>query len=180
VTETPSAVDVRAAAAAYVAAFSAPPYEESLYDVPALRKRLVVYSERDGFRLCLASIGDRCVGLSLSAHAVCGDWWRDRACAAVSPALAKEWFQGRIREIVHVGVAPDAQRKGLGSALVQDALDDPAVTAVVLSCRGDVPAAQFFSLRAGFTVLSRDFRLAPGDAAYWLLARRPMPAAVPT
>jgi hypothetical protein len=57
--------------------------------------------------------------------------------------------------------------------LVDDALDDAAVTAVVLSCRPDVPAAHQLYVSSGFEILTTDFTTAPGQMPYWLMARRP-------
>lgn len=168
----PSKDEVAAATAVYAAAFREPPYCESADDVAALSERLETYAARGGFRLTLACVDERCVGMSLSVSAAEGDWWRDTAAVAVGPDAAR-WFGGRIREVVHLAVAPDVQRRGIGAALVADLLDDGDAHAVVLSCRPDAEAAQQLYLSAGFEVLTKDFRTAPGQLGYWLLARGP-------
>jgi ribosomal protein S18 acetylase RimI-like enzyme len=173
VASEPSRDDIAAATAPYAAAFSRPPYDETPAQIADLSERLLRYSSRDGFRLTLAMVGDSAVGMALSVRAQEGDWWRDRAAAALPVEVARAWMGGVIREIVHVAVAPNQQRRGVGRALIDDALDDPQVDAVVLSCRPDAEPAQQLYLNCGFERLTTDFTTAPGQMPYWLMARPP-------
>jgi ribosomal protein S18 acetylase RimI-like enzyme len=117
--------------------------------------------------------------MSLSVQAREGDWWRDHAAASLSPDVVEQWLGGVVREVVHIAVVRDVQRRGLGRALVDDVLADPEVQAVVLSCRPDALPAQQLYLSCGFHVLTTDFTTAPGQLPYWLMARRPAGSAAP-
>lgn len=122
--------------------------------------------------LCRAD--DAVVGLALSVHSFPGDWWRDRCADVLGPAVAAHWLEPPIREVVNVAVSPAHQRRGAGRVLKDDALDDTEATSVVLSCHPDAGPAQSLYLSSGFDVLAEDFRTAPGQVGYLLMARRPL------
>lgn len=172
ITDQPTLCDVAEVADVYFAAFSAPPYGESPATRADLQERVIRYSKRPGFRLTLVTSAGGTAGMAMSVHAREGDWWRDRAAAALPAARAQDWLEGVVREVVHVAVCPEKQRCGIGTALVEDALKDPGATAVVLGCRPDALPAQQLYLRRGFQVLTEEFTTAAGQMPYWLMARR--------
>lgn len=162
-----------AAGAVYCGAFGQPPYTEGPDGVARFYERVARYTSRPGFRFTLCRADKAVVGLALSVHAFPGDWWRDRCADALGPADASRWLEPPIREVVNVAVSPAHQRQGVGRLLTDDALEDTEATSVVLSCHPDARPAQSLYLSRGFEVLAEDFRTAPGQVGYWLMARRP-------
>jgi ribosomal protein S18 acetylase RimI-like enzyme len=132
------------------------------------------YASRPGFRLTVSRCDDdELTGLALSVRADRGDWWRDRCAEALGLDRAAEWLEPVIREVVHVAVAPDRQRQGAGRLLTEDAINEPEVASVVLSCHPGAEPAKGLYLSCGFQLLLEDFRTDPGKPGYWLMARRP-------
>lgn len=164
---------LEAAALVYGRAFAEAPYGEGPHQAGEFVDRVVRYADRPGFRLTLCREGALVIGLALSVHARAGDWWRDRVAEALGPEDAAQWLDPVVREVVHVAVDPTARRRGVGRLLTEDALDDGDVTAVVLSCHPDAQAAQRLYRACGFRTLSDDFRTAPGQLGYLLMARPP-------
>lgn len=83
-----------------------------------------------------------------------------------------EWPAAPVREGVHVAVSPLSQRQGAGRLMPEDALDDPAVTSVVLSCHPEArPAHARYLVRVH--LLIEQFRTVPEQPGAWLTARRP-------
>ncbi len=162
-----------AAGAVYGEAFSRPPYTEGPGGVTRFYERIARYASRPGCRLTICRADDAVVGLALSVHAYPGDWWRERCADALGAADAARWLEPPVREVVNVAVSPAHQRRGAGRILTDDALDDGEATSVVLSCHPDATPAQSLYLSRGFEVLSEDFRTAPGQLGYLLMARRP-------
>jgi ribosomal protein S18 acetylase RimI-like enzyme len=174
--EQPPPPDVLdAAASVYERAFAQPPYSGADTAGDFL-DRVARYAERPGFRLALSRSDGDVAAVALSVHAHPGDWWRDRCAATLGPDSAAEWLEPVIRELVHVAVAPERQRRALGRSLTEDTLDDAEAAAVVLSCHPGAEAAKRLYLSCGFEVLATDFRTAPDALGYWLMARRPLGA----
>jgi ribosomal protein S18 acetylase RimI-like enzyme len=163
-----------AAGAVYSEAFDQPPYHEGLGSAEGFYDRVSKYAARAGFRLALCRSGPDVVGLALSVRALPGDWWRDRCAATLGPEGTARWLEPSIREVVHVAVSPQHQRRGAGRLLTEDALDDPDVASVLLSCHPEARPAQALYLACGFELLTTEFRTAPGQLGYWLMARKPL------
>jgi hypothetical protein len=171
-TAAPASARLDAATSAYAAAFGQPPYQESPEQAAGFAERVLRYArERDGMRLVTVSRNPPAVdGVALAVLARPGDWWRDQAAGSLAPAEVSRWLGDLCLEVVHVAVAPAAQRQKLG-LLLHDVLISgrPAPTAV-LSCHPAAHPAQQLYLGRGWTLLTRDFR-AGGQLPYWLMAR---------
>lgn len=169
----PGPAELAEATAVYAAAFREAPYREDERQAEAFAERIRRYAgERDGFRLALARDDEgRLAGLALAVLARPGDWWRDTAAAALTGEDVRRWLDGLCLEVVHVAVPPALQHRGIGTRL-HDALISgrPAPTGV-LSCHPDAIPAQRLYLRQGWTLLTEEFRTAPGQLRYWLMAR---------
>lgn len=168
-TTAPDAGLTTEATAAYLAAFSQPPYGEGPADGEAFAERVRRYAgERDGFRFVTARSDDgQLAGLCLAVLARPGDWWRDQVASTLHPAVGGRWLGDLCLEIVHVAVIPAAQRHGVGH-LMHDVLiaGRPAPTGV-LNCNPAAEPAKRFYLQHGWTAITRG---APAGA-YWVMAR---------
>ncbi|NTW41877.1 MAG: GNAT family N-acetyltransferase [Cellulomonadaceae bacterium] len=90
-------------------------------------------------------------------------------------AYAGAWFDGDVVQVMTIGVAPDAQRRGLGAELLDAVLGYAravGAAAVLLEVRVDNAAAIALYERAGFTVLRRRRRYyQPEDVDAWSMRR---------
>jgi GNAT superfamily N-acetyltransferase len=172
-TTAPEPGPLAEAAAVYAAAFGQAPYHEDEQQAAAFSERVLRYArERGGFRFATARGDDgHLAGLALAVLARPGDWWRDRAAAALTGQDARRWLGDLCLEVVHVAVRPAVQRQGAGT-LVLDALISgaPAPTGV-LSCHPDARPAQQLYRSQGWALLTESFRTAEGQPGYWLMAR---------
>jgi GNAT superfamily N-acetyltransferase len=171
-TTVPDPTALAEATAVYTAAFADPPYTEGPDGGTEFRDRVVRYGrERDGFRFATVRADDGALqALALAVLARPGDWWRDRAAAALGEADAARWLGPLCLEVVHLAVTPAAQGNGLGR-LVHDVLvSGTHAPTGILSCHPEAVPAQRLYLTRGWTPLTTDFRT--GDRRpYWLLAR---------
>jgi len=161
------------AAAVYAAAFRQEPYHEDEQQAAAFTERVLRYArERDGFRFATARADDgHLAGLALAVLARPGDWWRDRAAAALSDQGARRWLGDLCLEVVHVAVRPDVQRQGVGTLLHDGLISGAPAPTGVLSCHPDARPAQRLYLGRGWILLTETFRTAEGQLGYWLMAR---------
>jgi GNAT superfamily N-acetyltransferase len=169
-TTAPNYYILEAASWVYVAAFAQPPYGEGEEQGAAFAERVERYArERDGFRFVVAVEDSKVMGVCLAVLAGPGDWWRDKAAAALERAVADRWLGGSCLEVVHVAVPPFAQRRGIGR-LMHDVLigGRPAPTGI-LACHPAAVPAQLFYQALGWTVLTRNFPA--GGEDFWLMAR---------
>lgn len=168
----PATDELAEASAVYAAAFAAPPYHETADRAAEFEDRVRRYAgDRDGFRFATVRGADGAVtALALAVLARPGDWWRDKAAAALDAADADRWLGALCLEVVHLAVAPEGQGHGTGK-LVHDVLiaGSPAPTGV-LSCHPEAVPAQRLYLSRGWRLLTDSFRT--GDhRGYWLMAR---------
>jgi GNAT superfamily N-acetyltransferase len=161
-----------AARSVYAAAFAQAPYDEGPAEADAFVERTRRYArDRDGPRLALVEAGGP-VGVGLAVLARPGDWWRDRAAAAVAPDDARRWIGAECLEVVHVAVHPRAQGRGLGR-LVHDLLiaGRPAATGILACDPAAGPARGLYTAR-GWRVLTDRFDAAGAGRTALLMARQ--------
>lgn len=88
-------------------------------------------------------------------------------------AYAGLWFDGDVAQVMTIGVAPAAQRRGLGALLLTALLDharDLGAEAALLEVRVDNEPAIALYERFGFTVLGRRRRYyQPEDVDAWTM-----------
>jgi GNAT superfamily N-acetyltransferase len=95
-----------------------------------------------------------------------------KAAAALPEPEALRWLGGRCLEIVHVAVEPAAQRRGIGTHLLEALVSGAPAPTGVLSCHPAATPAQQLYLRHGWMLLTREFRTGgPDQPGYWLMAR---------
>jgi GNAT superfamily N-acetyltransferase len=173
-TAAPGPGELAEATAAYAAAFGQAPYHEDAGQAAAFADRVKRYAaERDGFRFVTArDEGGSLTGLALAVLARPGDWWRDKAAAALPEQEARRWLGELCLEVVHVAVEPAVQRSGIGTHLLEALVSGTPAPTGVLSCHPAATPAQRLYLRQGWTSLTRQFRTGgPDQLGYWLMAR---------
>ncbi len=156
----------------YAAAFGQGPYHEPADQALELADRLDKYQHREGFLLPVvrdAAGTVRAFALAVVAHP--GDWWRDRAAAALGEADAHEWLGTACLEVVHVAVDPEVQRHGYGRRLMTALESHTSAATGVLSCHPHATPAQQLYLAMGWQILTREFRTRPDQIGYWLMAK---------
>jgi ribosomal protein S18 acetylase RimI-like enzyme len=159
--------------AVYRAAFGAPPYREPPEQADELRARIERYADREGFALPVFQQGDagpvRAFALAAVAHE--GDWWRDAVAAFVGPEITERWLGESVLEIVHVAVAPVAQRSGIGRQMLDALVAGTSAPTAALSVDPRAEDAQWFYLATGWTPISTRVRTAPASAPTWLMGK---------
>jgi GNAT superfamily N-acetyltransferase len=173
-TVVPAPAELAEATAVYAAAFSEAPYHEDEQRAADFAERVRRYAaERDGFRFATARDDDgRLTGLALAVLARPGDWWRDKAAAALTGPQVQRWLGGLCLEVVHVAVQPALQHRGIGRRLHDVLISGRPAPAGVLSCHPGARPAQQLYLHAGWTLLTEAFRTGgPDQLGYWLMAR---------
>jgi GNAT superfamily N-acetyltransferase len=168
----PDPAELAAATAVYGAAFGGPPYHEGPAEADAFAERVGRYArERDGFRLATVHDGGELLGVALAVLARPGDWWRDRAAAALDDEAVERWLGPLCLEVVHVAVLPAAQGRGLGR-LLHDVLvaGTPAPTGLLGCDPAAEPARRLYTGR-GWGVLTETFGADGDTPGTWLMAR---------
>ncbi|MGZ0150798.1 GNAT family N-acetyltransferase [Kribbella sp. WER1] len=126
---------------------------------------LPTHASRAAFKLVVARQNERLAGFAYGYTGERGQWWPDRVVAAVGPELADAWVGGHF-EVVELAVHPDAQRHGLGAALMTELMRDlPHRRALLGTDADDGPAPRLYR-RLGWQRLYPD--LGWGSALYGL------------
>lgn len=156
-------------AAVYLSAYGAPGYDETPARAEQFgNEQLPLHSQRDGFKLVVARADERIVGFVFGFTGQRGQWWSDRIAAAAPADIVAEWVGGHF-EIVHLAVRVEAQRQGLGAALLDGLLADlPNEKALLTTYSDDRPAPRLYR-RKGWQLLVPD--LGWGSALYGLRLR---------
>jgi ribosomal protein S18 acetylase RimI-like enzyme len=156
-------------AAVYLSAYGGPGYDEDAARAEEFgNEKLPLHSQRDGFKLVVARADERIVGFVFGFTGRRGQWWSDRIAAAAPAEIVAEWVGGHF-EIVHLAVMVEAQRQGLGAALLDGVLADlPNEKALLTTYSDDRPAPRLYR-RKGWQLLVPD--LGWGSALYGLRLR---------
>lgn len=153
----------------YYAAFSPPPYAESLAETQAFGVLLDRDSRRPGFDAFVARnrhgapVG-LVYGYATPREPPEGTWWA-RLLDAVGLVAAREWILGKFA-FCWFAVAPTAQGQGLGGALYAALLERVAAPRAWLVTHGAGSAARGMYDRRGWRELARaDLGWIPGERA---------------
>jgi ribosomal protein S18 acetylase RimI-like enzyme len=153
-------------AAVYLSAFGAPGYDEEPARAEQFAtEQIPTHSEREDFKLVVSRDAGKLTGFAYGFTGHRGQWWSDRVAAAVTPELADEWIGGHF-EVVELAVIVEAQRQGLGAALMTALMADlPNRRALLTTYVDDRPAPRLYR-RLGWKLLVPD--LGWGSALYGL------------
>ncbi|MFD7156851.1 GNAT family N-acetyltransferase [Kribbella sp. NPDC059898] len=123
------------------------------------------HAARADFRLVAVRQDGPLVGFAYGYTGERGQWWPERVVEAVGAELAAEWVGGHF-EVVELAVHPEAQRQGLGTALMTELMRDlPHRRALLGTDVDDGPAPRLYR-RLGWQLLYPD--LGWGSALYGL------------
>jgi GNAT superfamily N-acetyltransferase len=155
--------------ALYYAAFSPPPYAESLAEAEAFGTLVERDSRRPGFDgFVVRDDADAILGIvygyDTPRRAPEGAWWA-RLLGAVGHRAAREWVLGQFA-FCWFAVHPDAQGQGMGAALYDAVLAGVQTPRAWLVTHGDGSRAREMYDRRGWQELARaELGWVPGERA---------------
>ncbi len=161
--------------ALYYAAFSPPPYAESLAEAEAFGALVERDSRRPGFDAFVARDPDgRLVGLVYGYDTPVavpdGAWWA-RLIRAVQLEVAREWVLGQFA-FCWFAVDPEVQGEGTGGELYEAVMKRVRTPRAWLVTHGDDSTARRMYDRRGWFELARaELGWVPGDRAVLALER---------
>ena len=140
-------------------------------DPAALRwcdETLPRHASRDDFVFLAARERDAIVGIAYGYTGRYGQWWTDRVAAAMNDPTRREWLDPPHYEVVELHVAPEHQRRGIGSRLLDELLQRQPHDRAVLSTG---PQALPFYEKHGWRRLA-ELRFAPDGPLRLVLGKR--------
>jgi ribosomal protein S18 acetylase RimI-like enzyme len=156
----------------YAEAFAAPPHNEPPEAADRFRESLDRHVSRQGFRAAVAwAEGADLLGFGYGHTSLPGQWWHDRAAAALPAAEAGRWLDEPF-VIVELAVRPRCRRRGIGGRLHDLLLEGLPHASAVLSARADDEDARRLYDARGWQEIGRDLAFVPGGDRYVILARR--------
>jgi GNAT superfamily N-acetyltransferase len=156
----------------YAEAFAAPPHNEPPGAAERFRESLARHAALPGFRAAVAwAEGADLVGFGYGHTSLPGQWWHDRAAAALPPDEAGRWLAEPF-VLVELAVRPRCRRRGIGGRLHDLLLEGLPHACAVLSARGDDPGVRRLYDARGWQEIGRDLVFSPGGDRYVILARR--------
>jgi GNAT superfamily N-acetyltransferase len=153
----------------YYAAFSPPPYAESLAEAEAFGTLVERDSRRPGFDAFAArdeagALVGIVYGYDTPERAPEGAWWA-RLLGAVGPQAAREWVLGQFA-FCWFAVHPAVQGQGTGTALYDAVMARVRTPRAWLVTHGDGSPARDMYDRRGWTELARaELGWVPGERA---------------
>ncbi len=153
----------------YADAFAEPPYSD-LDRGREVRARIRdTHRYRRGFTFLIAEANGAVCGMTYGYHGEDGQWWHDAVARHLGHPRAQEWL-GDAYEVVEVAVAPGAQGRGIGTALVTALLEGRPERTAVLSTRTDSRAHELYA-RLGFVYLA-EMTFTAGGWPFYIMGRR--------
>jgi ribosomal protein S18 acetylase RimI-like enzyme len=156
----------------YAEAFAAAPHNEPPEAADRFRESLDRHVSRPGFRAAVAwAEGADLVGFGYGHTSLPGQWWHDRAAAALPAAEAGRWLDEPF-VMAELAVRPRCQRRGIGGRLHDLLLEGLPHASAVLSGRADDEDVRRLYDARGWQEIGRDLAFVPGGDRYVILARR--------
>jgi GNAT superfamily N-acetyltransferase len=101
----------------YADAFAAPPHNEPPEAAGRFRESLARHAALPGFRAAVAwAAGAEPAGFGYGHTSLPGQWWHDRAAAALPSERVARWLHEPF-VVVELAVRPRLQRRGIGGSL---------------------------------------------------------------
>jgi len=163
--------------AAYLAAFSLPPYSKTFAEAQDFAFRFPRHVAREDFRCLVAQEARNSPVLGFAYGYACreGQWWRDQVYPALQPAARAEWLSDAL-EFVELAVVPEAQGRGLGRKLHNSLLEGvPHRTAVLSTLQAETTGLILYRQHGWITLLEK-FRFPGVIQPYLILGKHLNPA----
>jgi GNAT superfamily N-acetyltransferase len=156
--------------AIYCAALEAPPaaVETKRWRDEALPRHA---TRRDFVFLGARQPSGELAGIAYGYTGEAGQWWNDRVAAALDETTRREWLDPPHYEVVELHVRPDAQRRGIGSLLLDELLRTQPHDRALLTADPVRPQSLPFYEKHGWQALG-DVRFAPDAPARVVLGKR--------
>jgi ribosomal protein S18 acetylase RimI-like enzyme len=137
------------------------------------REWLPRHAERDWFRFFAALDGTgRVGGFAYGYTGGAGQWWTDRVAAAMDEEARGVWLEPPHYEVVELHVAPERQRGGVGSQLLDALLDGLPHNQALLSTQVENTKARPFYEKHGWEVVVAELSFGPGYAPFCVYGKR--------
>jgi ribosomal protein S18 acetylase RimI-like enzyme len=122
----------------------------------------------------LVSLGahrdDRLVGALIGFPCASRDWWPRNVRPALKATGNAHWLDGAF-ELAELHVHPNVQGAGVGTALIESAIEHTSLTHIVLSANVANRRAREFYRRRGFRTLTGPFRWLGTDLRILVMGR---------
>lgn len=154
----------------YQAAFSQPPYNESLPDILNFAARLPYHAVNPGFRCVVARPAPRAgiIGFAYGYAGLPRTWWYGLVAPALPPDQAELWL-GDYFELAELAVHPDWQGQGAGGLLHDSLLRGlPHRTAALSTPQVETNALHLYQ-RRGWVNLIEHFRFPGVEMVYRIM-----------
>lgn len=153
----------------YGDAFAEPPYCDPDRGAEVRDRLREVHSKRRGYRgLIAVEPGSSVSGMAYGYHGGPGQFWHDTVARKIGRAAEASWLADSY-ELVEIAVAPGAQSRGIGSALITELLDGLPEATCVLSTRTDSRAHNLYR-RHGFEVIT-EMVFARGGEPFYVMGK---------
>src|SRR6186997_3084358 len=119
------------------------------------REQLTRHAARDDFVFLGATEDAGLVGIAYGYTGRCGQWWTDRVGAAMDEGTRRAWLDPPHFEVVELHVHPDRQRRGTGTALLDELLLRQPRDRALLTMNPESPKASGFYAREGWRKLAQ-------------------------
>lgn len=157
------------AIAVYADAFALPPYRDLDRGREVSARIRETHRFRTGFRFLIAEDNGVVCGMAYGYRGEDGQWWHDAVARWLGPAASEAWLTDSY-EVVELAVHPSAQRRGIGTALLEALLRGRRERTAVLSTRTDSEAHRLYH-RLGFDYLC-EMTFTAGGWPFYVMGRR--------
>ena len=156
----------------YQAAFSQPPFSESLADFLNFTGRLSYHARQSGFRCVIVRLAPRSeiVGFVYGFPGTKGDWFYSLVADRIAPDLRKQYL-GDFFEFAEIAVLPDFQGQGLGGLLHDALLAGIKQSAACLATPEFDTNAHHLYRRREWVTLTRGIELPGSSLSYEIMGK---------
>ena len=156
----------------YQAAFSQPPYSESLPDFLNFAGRLSYHSRHSGFRCAIIRPAPETevTGFVYGFPGTIGDWFYDLVSHRLSPALRTQYLSDYF-EFAEIAVLPAFQGQGQGGQLHDLLLSGSKQSAACLATPEDETNAHHLYRRREWVTLTRGIELPGSTLRYEIMGK---------
>ncbi len=156
----------------YQAAFSQPPFSESLPDFLNFTGRLSYHSRHSGFRCVILrpAPGEEVTGFVYGFPGTIGDWFYDLVSHRLSPTLRQQYLRDYF-EFAEIAVLPAFQGQGQGGLLHDALLAEVKQSSACLATPENETNAHHLYRRREWVTLTRGIELPSSILKYEIMGK---------